>query len=151
MKTEMETFKGLSQPETEELAVKMAKQLSEKAVVVLTGELGTGKTTFSKALIKALGYGGSVTSPTYNYLNVYDGGDETRPLKIYHMDLYRFEEAEEFYQAGLGDYIGLKGGLSILEWGELVLDSLPENTIIVRFYYETEHTRTIEVKGIDLK
>ena len=146
----METFKGVNQAGSEDLARKMAQMLEDKAVIILTGELGTGKTTFSKALVKALGYHGVVTSPTYTYLNVYDG-DETRPLNIYHMDLYRFEEAEEFYQAGLGDYIGLQGGLSILEWGELVLDSLPENTIIVRFYYETENTRTIEIKGVDLK
>lgn len=144
----MTTFKGINIEGSKEIAVKLAKKLEEKAVLVLTGELGTGKTTFSKALIKELGYGGIVTSPTYTYLNVYEGDN---PLKIYHMDLYRFEEAEEFYGAGLGEYIGLKGGLSILEWGELVLDSLPENTIIVRFYYDSENTRTIEIKGTDLK
>ena len=118
----MEVFSN-SLEETGKIAAAFAKTLQKGDVVLLNGEMGAGKTAFTKALVKALGVEEEVTSPTYAYLHEYGG-------KIYHFDFYRLSSGEEAEALGLSDYF-YAGGISVVEWGCNVQDILPENAIAV--------------------
>ena len=112
-----------SAEETARVGEEYAKTLRAGDVVLLDGEMGAGKTAFTKALVKALGVEEEVTSPTYAYLHEYGG-------KIYHFDFYRLSSGEEAEALGLSDYF-YAGGISVVEWGCNVQDILPENAIAV--------------------
>ena len=102
---------------TEEIAFEYAKTLNKGDVVVLSGDLGAGKTHFVKGVARYFGLDG-VTSPTYAYLNVY--GDF-----IYHYDCYRLSDGEDAERLGLTDYFN-GDNICIIEWAENILDVLPE-------------------------
>ncbi len=96
--------------------------------VLLRGNLGAGKTTFTQYLVKALGSTNTVTSPTFAIVNVYDADANA----IYHMDLYRLESYEELFNAGIEEYFYEKGAICIVEWPDLILDTdLVESAITV--------------------
>lgn len=116
----MEVFSN-SLTETEKIAAAFAKTLQPGDVVLLDGEMGAGKTAFTKALVKALGVDAEVTSPTYAYMHEYGG-------KVYHFDFYRLSSGEDAEALGLTDYF-YAGGISVVEWGSNVLDVLPEKTV----------------------
>lgn len=110
---------------TEELAQKFAKLLHGGEVVLLGGDLGAGKTTFTKYVLKALGVRDEVTSPTFTIMKQYEG----KKFKIYHFDMYRLSSADEAYEFGLEDYIfsGDKGAITFIEWYENVEELLVGN------------------------
>ena len=105
--------------QTEEIAFEYAKTLKKGDVVVLSGDLGAGKTVFTKGVAKYFGIS-DVTSPTYAYLNVYDD-------LIYHYDCYRLSCGEDAELLGLTDYFN-GDNICIIEWAENILDALPKNT-----------------------
>jgi tRNA threonylcarbamoyladenosine biosynthesis protein TsaE len=100
--------------DTIELGRRLGACLQEGVVLVLTGDLGAGKTQLTKGAAEALGYDGPVTSPTFNIQNVYDGDE----LPLYHFDLYRLEDPDQLGDAGLLDALGEEDGACLIEWGE---------------------------------
>ena len=95
------------------LAADVAKTLRAGDVILLHGELGAGKTTFTKGLAKALGIEETVTSPTFNYVKEYRGGR----LSLFHFDMYRVSDADEVYELGLEEYF-YRGGVVVVEWNK---------------------------------
>ena len=95
------------------LAADVAKTLRAGDVILLHGELGAGKTTFTKGLAKALGIEETVTSPTFNYVKEYQGGR----LPLFHFDMYRVSDADEVYELGLEEYF-YRYGVVVVEWNK---------------------------------
>ncbi len=125
-----------SEKRTREIAKEFAATLKKGDVVLLSGELGAGKTAFMKGVAEYFGFGG-VTSPTYAYLNVY--GD-----LIYHYDCYRLSSGEEAAAMGLTDYFG-GDNICFIEWSENIEDALPENCKRVKIEKRGENEREIEL------
>lgn len=125
------------------LAADVAKTLRAGDVILLHGELGAGKTTFTKGLAKALGIEETVTSPTFNYVKEYQGGR----LPLFHFDMYRVSDADEVYELGLEEYF-YRGGVVVVEWNKF--DGI-ERPIEVSIRSLGEDVREIEIddKRID--
>ena len=115
----MNTFLSESEESTREFAEKYAATLKPYDVVILDGEMGAGKTAFVKGLAKGLGIKEEVTSPTYAYMNDYDG-------RLFHYDCYRIESAEQAERMGLADYFDM-GGICVIEWAQNIAPLLPKN------------------------
>ena len=132
----METYTFISHnsEETMDFASKLASQLSVGDVVVLTGELGAGKTKFTEGFLKYFGLDKEISSPTFNIVNEYKKDD----INIYHFDVYRLEDVSEFYAIGGEDYFS--SGICIIEWGELIEEALPNNCIRISFEKDVNDT-----------
>jgi len=109
--------------ETRALAKEFASTLTKQDVVVLTGDLGTGKTKFTQGILSYFDAENQISSPTFTIVNVY----ETKEMPIYHFDVYRLADEEEFYAMGGEEYFG--SGLCLIEWGERIRDCLPPSYI----------------------
>jgi len=123
--------------ETIELAQNFESEKFPNMVICLNGELGTGKTVFTKAFASALGIKEVVTSPTFSIIKEYDG-----ELPLYHMDVYRLD--------GITDGIGIeeyfnKGGVVIIEWAETIMDILPKDRLDIKFMATGENKRTLTI------
>ena len=123
-----------SEKQTEEIAFEYAKTLVKGDVVILSGDLGAGKTAFTKGVARYFGLSG-VTSPTYAYLNVY--GDF-----LYHYDCYRLSCGEDAERLGLTDYFG-GDNVCIIEWAENIEDVLPEKVKKVQIIKTEENARKL--------
>ncbi len=109
----------------EEFASSYAKQLQAGTVLILSGVMGAGKTTFVKGLLRGLGSTSPVSSPTYTYIHEYDS-----PLGlVVHIDAYRLEDAKKLWRMGLSDYLET-AFLVVIEWGEGLLEDLPEAKLL---------------------
>jgi tRNA threonylcarbamoyladenosine biosynthesis protein TsaE len=128
--------------ETTELGVKLAESLKPGDSVALIGELGAGKTHFVHGIARGLGVEGSVTSPSFTIINIYETRDSA---KLYHVDLYRIEEAGELDELGLEEYI-YSEGVTIIEWAEKAPEYLEDMRFVVRFSHESETERRIEIE-----
>ena len=115
----MNTFLSESEESTREFAEKYAATLKPYDVVLLDGDMGAGKTVFAKGVAKGMGIFDEVTSPTYAYMNDYDG-------RLFHYDCYRIESAEQAERMGLADYFDM-GGICVIEWAQNIAPLLPEN------------------------
>lgn len=115
-------YKSNSPEETAQIAVKIAQNLSVGDVICLDGELGVGKTAFTKGLCKALGVTEPVYSPTYTIINRYSG-----KMPVFHIDAYRIEDSDEMYEIGFEDC--LEEGICIIEWSVIIADILPKKRI----------------------
>ncbi len=113
----MEIFISKSREDTEKFAEEYAKTLRAGDVVLLDGDMGAGKTVFSKGVAKGLGIEEEVTSPTYAYMNDYDG-------RLFHYDCYRIESVEQAEHLGLADYFDM-GGICLIEWSQNIAPLLP--------------------------
>ena len=137
------TFVTHSPAETERLGEKLAEKLTPGAVLAYRGELGAGKTAFTRGLARGLGYTDPVTSPTYTIVHEYLGG--RRPL--YQFDMYRLSSAEDLWDIGWEDYLD-RGGVCAVEWSENVAEALLDAiTVTIRKVDDT--TRQITVEGAD--
>lgn len=116
------------------LAENIESEKFPNMVICLNGELGSGKTIFVKGFAKALGIEENITSPTFNIIKEYPMGE----LPLYHMDVYRLDEVEE--DIGIRDYYN-KGGVTIIEWAELIKESLPEERLEITIKIVDENTR----------
>lgn len=105
-------------------------------VICLTGELGSGKTVFVKGFAKALGIDDNITSPTFNIIKEYQTGE----LPLYHMDVYRLDEVQD--DIGIKDYFN-KGGVTLIEWSDLIKKDLPEERLEITFKVVDENTRVL--------
>ena len=99
-------------------------------VILLIGDLGSGKTTFARAFIQGLGVAEDVPSPTFTLLQSYEGETPNGRLPVYHFDLYRLEHARDLYELDFED--ALEEGVSLIEWPEVAMDLLPEERLEIR-------------------
>ena len=136
----METFISNNPEQTEEFAYKLAQSLQGGEVIAFRGDLGSGKTCFTRGLAAGLGYQGSVTSPTFALINEYLNGR----LNLYHFDMYRISSWDELYCSGFFEYIE-QGGVVTAEWSENIENALPDNTIYVEFEKLGENVRKLTV------
>lgn len=136
----MEEFKITmhNEEETIELAQNLESEKFPNMVICLYGELGSGKTVFAKAFADAMGIEG-VTSSTFNIIKEYNG-----ELPLYHMDVYRVDDNVE--SLGIEEYFE-KGGVTIIEWADLIKDYLPEERLDIKFKVIDETTRVLVLKA----
>jgi tRNA threonylcarbamoyladenosine biosynthesis protein TsaE len=137
-------FDSHSEEETRDFGRKLAALLPQKAVILLIGELGAGKTTLTKGIVEGRGAAAAedVSSPTFTLIHEY--GD---PVSVYHVDLYRLESPEQARRLGLDDLFD-QSALLLIEWGDRWPELMPEYRIEIRLFHETEDSRRIEVSGL---
>jgi len=123
-----------SEDDTIELAQNIESEKFPNMVICLEGDLGSGKTLFTKAFAKANGITDNITSPTFTIIKEYEGGE----LNLYHMDVYRLSEVKQ--DLGIEDYF-TKKGVCIIEWSDLIEDILPKNRLDIRIKIIDEDTR----------
>lgn len=128
-----------SERETYELGVRMGRDAAAGQVYTLIGDLGVGKTVFTKGLAAGLGIGEPVSSPTFTIVQIYEEGR----LPFYHFDVYRIGDVEEMEEIGYEDYI-YGDGVSLIEWADLIFEILPEH------YTEVKIEKDME-KGFDYR
>ena len=124
-----------SREETIKFAEEYGQTLRGGDVLLLDGEMGAGKTVFTKGIALALGINAEITSPTYAYLNDYDG-------KLYHYDCYRLSSGEDAEALGLTEYF-YGNGVCVVEWSENIADVLPDNCKRVKIEKVDLNTRKI--------
>lgn len=136
-----------SPTETEALGEALAARLTAGTVVAFTGDLGAGKTAFTRGLARGLGVPDRVTSPTFTIVNEYLGGR----LPLFHFDMYRLPDSDALFDIGWEDYLD-RGGVCAVEWSEQVADALPEDTVTVSLarHPDQESWRIITIKGVEL-
>lgn len=122
------TFVIENEEKMKAFGLELGEMLKSGDVVCLTGDLGAGKTTLTKAIAVGLGIDDYVTSPSYTIVNEYEGR-----LPLYHFDVYRINDAEEMYELGYEDYF-FGSGVCIIEWAGMVEDLLPEERIWIEIY-----------------
>lgn len=133
-------YKAKNNSETIEVGYNLGKVLKKGDVVCLTGELGAGKTTFTKGIAKALNCEYEPVSPTFNIVNEYPGD-----ITLYHFDLYRLKSASDLYSIDIDSYL-FSGGICIIEWPDIALNLL-ENYYCVNITYAGSG-RIIEIKEV---
>ena len=135
------TYTTNSPAETEALGASLGKILAPGTVIAYRGDLGAGKTAFTRGLARGLGYAEPVTSPTYTIVNEYLGGR----LPLFHFDMYRLRSSDDLFDIGWEDYLD-RGGVCAVEWSENVDDAM-EGAIIITIEKLGEDTRRITIEG----
>lgn len=134
-------FDTHSPAQTEALGAALGKCLQGGSVIAFSGDLGAGKTAFTRGLARGLGCKEQVTSPTYTIVNEYLGGR----LPLFHFDMYRLRSADDLWDIGWEDYLD-RGGVCAVEWSENVREAL-ENPISVTIEKTGEESRHITIEG----
>lgn len=129
---------SLNERETIELAENLESEKFPNMVICLKGDLGSGKTVFTKGFANALGYC-TITSPTFNIVKEYYGGE----MPLFHMDVYRIDEAT--VQIDFAEYF-VKKGVSIIEWSDMIKDELPKERLEISFKILGENKRVLIIK-----
>ena len=137
----MATFISNSPAETEAIGRQFAKEVDAGSILALEGELGSGKTQFTKGLVAGLESSAPVTSPTFTIIHEYPGGR----LPVYHFDFFRLENRESVAQLGLDDYF-FGDGVSVIEWADRFPELIPEQARWILFEIKPESTRMISTK-----
>lgn len=130
-----------SPEETEALGEQLASRLKPGSIVAYTGDLGAGKTAFTRGLAKGLGITEPVTSPTYTIVNEYLSGR----MPLFHFDMYRLGSSEELFDIGWEDYLA-RGGVCAVEWSEHVADAM-EHAVFVKIRSLGGNQREITIEG----
>ena len=120
-------FVSHNENETKKIASTLASKLNHGDIIVLSGDLGSGKTKFTEGFLSYWGLDDEISSPTFTIVNEHNK-DNTN---IYHFDVYRLEDLDEFYAIGGTEYF--LNGICVIEWGELIEDILPQNYIKINF------------------
>lgn len=134
-------FSTISPAQTEAVGEALAKVLAPGTVIAYQGDLGAGKTAFTRGLARGLGYTQPVTSPTYTVVNEYLGGK----MPLFHFDMYRLGSSDELFDIGWEDYLQ-RGGICAVEWSENVEDAM-EGAIVVRIEKTGDECRRIYIEG----
>ena len=130
-----------SPEETEKIGEKLGQALSPNTVLAFRGDLGTGKTAFTRGLARGLGCTEQVTSPTYTIVNEYLSGK----IPLFHFDMYRLASADDLWDIGWEDYLD-RGGICAVEWSENVREAM-EDALIITIEKLGEDSRRITVEG----
>ena len=130
--------------QTMDIGERIAAQLGQGSVIAMQGGLGSGKTCLVKGIGRGLGIAQTITSPTYTIVCEYQGSFE-----LYHIDAYRLTCEEDFDQLGLDEIIGIKG-VTIIEWSERVIKSLPKDAVKINIEIVKDDTRLIRIYGLEL-
>lgn len=128
-----------SDMDTIELAQNIESEKFPNMVICMEGDLGSGKTLFTKAFAKSMGISENITSPTFNIIKEYDGEEG---YKLFHMDVYRLSESKE--DIGISEYFN-KGGVTIIEWADLISDILPKDRLDIRIKIVDENKRVFYI------
>lgn len=139
-------YQTKSAAETEALGEKLAGKLRGGEVIAFTGDLGAGKTAFTRGLARGLGITDRVTSPTFTIVNEYEGGR----LPLFHFDMYRLSCSDELYDIGWEDYLA-RGGVCAVEWSEIVEDALEADAIRVDIKNDGGDCRSVAITGVELE
>lgn len=129
-----------STEETKKLAIELAKKTKKGSVLALYGDLGSGKTTFTRFFVEALGLKNRVQSPTFVVARKYG--------YINHVDLYRLTDEKEAKDIGIEEILTDSDSITLIEWPEIIKNILPEKTIKIYFEYIDENTRKITIKNL---
>ena len=136
----MYEFISHSENDTIEFAKNFAKKLNKHSIILLSGDLGSGKTKFTEGILRYFELEDEISSPTFTIVNEYDAKD----VKIFHFDLYRLEDIDEFYAIGGEEY--LQNGICIFEWGEMIESILPKGYIKITFSRDLENVDLRKLK-----
>lgn len=135
----MPEFHTKSPAETRARAETFASSLRGGEVIALQGDIGVGKTVFTKGLAAGLGITSNVTSPTFNIVRQYNGR-----LPLYHFDVYRITDPDEMLEIGFEEYL-YSGAVVVIEWPELISDLIPQDAITITIEREEEDGRRISI------
>ena len=135
----MHTLKLNSLHDTERLAETLSKVITGGTVILLSGDLGSGKTTFSQFLGKYLGVKRHMTSPTFNIIKSYNAN-----IKLHHMDCYRLEDSDE--DLGFDEYFN-DTDIALVEWPQFIAEFLPDEVININIRYLDESERLVEIEA----
>ena len=140
----MYTFLSKSPEDTLKFAKDFAKNLKTGDVIVLLGDLGSGKTKFTEGVLSFFGIENEISSPTFTIVNEYNSND----VNIYHFDVYRLKDSSEFYSIGGDEYIDK--GICIIEWGDIIEDALPRKYTKITFERDinNENYRNLIIEDI---
>ena len=130
-----------SPEETEELGMRLAKNLSAGTILAYRGDLGAGKTAFTRGLARGLGASEPVTSPTYTIVNEYLSGR----LPLFHFDMYRLRSADDLFDIGWDDYLE-RNGVCAVEWSENVAEAM-EDAVFITIEKTGDISRRITIEG----
>ena len=122
-----------SEDETKKIAKNLAKYLETGDIIVLSGDLGSGKTKFTEGVLDFFGLADEISSPTFTIVNEHHANAKN----IYHFDVYRLADIDEFYAIGGEEYFS--NGISIIEWGEIIEPALPHNYLKISFNRDPEN------------
>lgn len=130
-----------SEFDTMTFAKKLAKKLNKGDIIILSGDLGTGKTKFVEGFLSNFNLQDEISSPTFNIVNEYEKND----IVIYHFDVYRLSDSSEFYEIGGEEFFD--NGICLIEWGEIIEDAIPTEHITIKFEREnsSENKRILKI------
>lgn len=134
--------------DTLNLAKELASSVEPGSIIALIGNLGVGKTTFSKYFAREIGIGETVQSPTFTVVREYRNAE----LPLYHFDVYRVNDEDELFEMGFFEYIDKQDGVCLIEWADLIMDMLPKETLIVKMDYgNSEGERIVKIYSKEAK
>ena len=141
----MDTFISKSEQETIDYAESFANNLNKGSIIVLSGDLGSGKTKFVQGVLKHFNLENEISSPTFTIVNEYTSNS----INIYHFDVYRLEDSDEFYEMGGDEYF--EKGICLIEWGEIIENILPKPYYKIKFSRDNqnENYRKLEIEFIN--
>lgn len=137
-------FESRSPEETAAFGERLGRDARPGEVYCLSGDLGVGKTVFTKGFARGLGVSEMVTSPTFAIMNSYEG----ERLPLYHFDVYRISGGDELEETGCADYF-YGGGVCLVEWAETVRDAIPEDAVWIRM--EKDYSKDEDYRRITLR
>lgn len=142
----MQEYISNSEENTKKLAKFIASFLNKSDIIVLNGELGSGKTKFTEGFLSYFNLENEISSPTFSIVNEYNSKNN---INIYHFDVYRLSSSDEFYAIGGDEYFNK--GICIVEWGEIIKDVFPKKTIQINFFrdYTNENIRKLQIIGLE--
>ena len=138
----MDTYISKNEKDTINFAKNFASKLDKNSIIVLNGDLGSGKTKFAQGILEFFNLGDEISSPTFTIVNEY----KNEKITIYHFDLYRLNNEDDFFDIGGDEYFGK--GICIIEWGNIIQSILPSNTIFINFEKDDkdENIRKLNIK-----
>ncbi len=137
-------YESFSADETGNIGALLGKAAKAGDVYTLSGDLGAGKTVLAKGFAEGLGIREMISSPTFTIVNEYRSG----VMPFYHFDVYRISDPEEMYEIGLEDYL-FGEGVCLMEWGELIDELLPDNTVRIRIEKDLANGEDYRIITID--
>ena len=135
-------FVSRSEADTEAAGAALAREVSPGTVVLLCGDLGAGKTVFSRGFARGLGVTEPVSSPTYTIVQEYELGSGSR---LYHMDLYRIGDEHAALGFGVDEFLNEPGAISLVEWPERIAGLLPDDAVRVELKHRSPEEREIRI------